>query len=495
MVVRKDDTMKKKLTKIVRLFLFAVLLCACQKQPIENVVISKNEQNLNTSILQEADPHVEQNVKYTDLFTSTDGSIQYSLNIDQTFPAVAMPVVEVIPHYLTGEDVKRVAQILLEDAQFFEQEPLYAPRYSKAQLQDKIYFLSQYANSESLEQLYGVDPVMNSSELDNIKWYINHYTKQLETAPEEDPHIPCEWSFKEEDNYFKDISEENRVICSTAEKGNITYSLIAVTRNEEDFKLNGITIDLGSGVDLTTTEKAIYRSKLCRTEEPTEEQILAVKTKSQELLDRMDLGDWLVVDAYSETAYCGDIPEYTIRVEATPVLAGIPALGGQSINNLTGTHTYVSNYYMTYAYFLFSANGELVFFGMDSPITIKNIINANVATLSMDSLLNRLKTHLSLTEIEAGYGIPGGFYELYRSYAGEELECRVELCELNYGLGRIRVRDSEESYYYLPVLSCKGKAEYYGKDSGRFYTSSSEYGDEVSALVWINAVDGTIVEG
>ena len=85
--------MKKKLTKIVRLFLFALLLCACQKQPIENVVISKNEQSLNTSILQEADPHVEQNVKYTDLFTSTDGSIQYSLKIDQTFPAVAMPLV------------------------------------------------------------------------------------------------------------------------------------------------------------------------------------------------------------------------------------------------------------------------------------------------------------------------------------------------------------------------------------------------------------------
>lgn len=63
--------------------------------------------------------------------------------------------------------------------------------------------------------------------------------------------------------------------------------------------MNGITIDLGSGVDLTTTEKAIYRSKLCRTEEPTEEQILAVKTKSQELLDRMGLGDWLVVDPVS----------------------------------------------------------------------------------------------------------------------------------------------------------------------------------------------------
>ena len=489
----------KYVIRILIALIMTTFLCACQMNPDEHVVKSKNDGTFDASILQQAsEPEAgtgpEVSVQFVDEFKSTDGSVEFSFQIDQKINSTALPVVEVVPHYLTNDDVQRVAYALFGSADYYEREPVYAAEYSKSQLQEKIRFWSQYANQDAMEELYGAE-VDWSNDVNLVKQYIQKFTEMQEKASETNPHTICDWTFKKESSYFEINTTHNDIICSTVNVDNLQYSFTAVTRDSKDFKLNGFTAVLGEGIYIPTLENQIYEAMLCRTAEPTQDQIAAAKRKAQEILDRMALGDWSVVNAYVETEKLGEYIEYTIRVDAVPVLQDIPIVQGQMIHDLTSGNAYASNYYISSAYFQFAANGELVFFGMDSPIDVKAVINENVTTMPLDKLVEIAKTHLSLYDAKAEIGVPAGFVDLYEDNYKEELVCRVKVNELVYGLGRVKAKDTEDSYYYLPVVTLKGVVDYYGKDTGNHYMSSSDFGSEIRSLVWINAVDGTIIEG
>lgn len=489
----------KYLKGIIIFLIITTFMCGCQVNPDEHVVKSKNDGTFDASILQQAsEPEDGTNTKVcmhvSDEFSSVDGSVVFSFQIDQEIDQTPMPVVEVIPHYLTAEDVQRVAYALFGSADYYEREPVYAAEYSKSQLQEKIRFWSRYANQDAMEELYGAE-VDWSNDVNLVKQYIQKFTEMQEKASDTNPHTICDWIFKKESSYFEINTTHNDIICSTVNVDNLQYSFTAVTRDSKDFKLNGFTAVLGEGIYIPTLENQIYEAMLCRTAEPTQDQIAAAKRKAQEILDRMALGDWSVVNVYVETEKLGENIEYTIRVDAVPVLQDIPIVQGQMIHDLTSGNAYASNYYISSAYFQFAANGELVFFGMDSPIDVKAVINENVTTMPLDKLVEIAKTHLSLYDAKAEIGVPAGFVDLYEDNYKEELVCRVKVTELVYGLGRVKAKDTEDSYYYLPVVTLKGVADYYGKDTGNHYMSSSDFGSEIRSLVWINAVDGTIVEG
>lgn len=67
-----------------------------------------------------------------------------------------------------------------------------------------------------------------------------------------------------------------------------------------------------------------------------------------------------------EVQYYGEIPEYSIRINARPVLEGITVLSGQKNPALTSSDTFSSEYYLTNAFFQFSPEGTLMSFGIDS---------------------------------------------------------------------------------------------------------------------------------
>ena len=485
----------RNLEWLLLLEIMAVLLCGCQANPRQDVVVSKNDgifedriHNVATNVDPEKYNHIE-NVQYSEEFHSTDGSVNFFLHVDQLINQTVLPVVEVSPHFFTGRDVQNVVQAIFRDATIFEQEPSVNPQYSKSQLLRKIEFWSKYANERELkEQLGYYDP----SDLDRIKEIIQEYTVKLESAPDSNPHKLCDWQFRPEE-YYLGTSYGNEIILATVSTKNAEYQISAVTRNRDDYKLNGITIGLGSGHDLVNFERTFYRAELCRTEKPSSDQISAAERKAQDMLDNMGLGTWRVKEGYIETVLYGDITEYTIRVDAVPILAGAPAHDEQIINNLT-ENIYSSCYYMTHAFFQFSSNGELVFFGLDSPVDINKIVNECVQTYSLDELVAMAKSHLSLSDAKAEYGIPSGFYQLYADRFNEELTCQITISEIGYGLARIKVPDADNIYYYVPTLTLIGESEYYGKESGKHYLSSNDFMEGNQPLIWINAVDGSIIE-
>ena len=467
-----------------------VILTACAANPTQEVVRSKNDGVFESNLSQTAPKEIleDTHIQLSEQFFSTDGSVEFQLSLDQNISTAAMPAVEVVPHNLTGDDVERAAQALLGDTAFYDQEPDSDPQYSKEELQTAISRWSQYTSEKAYSELYGS---VDKDGIDALKSGIQSYTELLESAPEENPHRLCDWRFKPENYYFSENPYNNDIIQARAAVDGIDYVLNAVSRVKQDFIVNAITLDAG----VTSVDRRILQAQMCRTDEPSQEQMDMAAQNAQEMLDKMDLGTWSVEEPELEVRYYGEIPEYSILVNAVPVLEGAKVLSGQRNPVLTGDDVYSSNYYLTAAFFRFSPGGKLISFGMDSPIEIKSVINSNVSMLSLDELFNIAKNHLCRTDVYAGYGVPSGAVETYAQSSGEKIVCKVTIERLGFGLARVKAANSDENYYYIPAITLYGASDYYGAESGKFYIGSGEpFGERYQALVWINAVDGSVIE-
>ena len=493
--------------KFIMLLIIASIctqLLACQSNPPSPAVINKNDSSFDTSLSRSATggEKTSENIQYTDKFSSTDKSIEYTVNIEQTLNTSIMPVVEVIPHKFSSADVERVANVLFEGATFYEREPSKNPSYSKEQIQKAIARLSKYANNTAMAEL-----IMDRSDelvtdhVDFIKYYISQYTEELGTAPTDNPHTLCDWTFKKDSHYNNLeaeiggslVSDELDVIYSTVEADDVEYIFTASTHDAADYKLNTIDVTLSSGVGPAEIDLMIYRAMLCRTSKPTNEQVLSISKKAQAMLDSMELGDWAVANTYVETSDFENISEHVVVVEAVPVFNGVAAIYGQKTLSATATNTYNTYYPVSRVAFGFSANGALVYFRMQSPVDVKEVINPNVATLSFDKLLEKAKSDLILRDAHAGCGVPTDMVYMYEEVMKEDLICKIEISTLNYGLARIDVENSNFTYYYVPTIAFKGNADYYGKGTGNLCISSSEYRVNDLDLIWINAIDGSII--
>ena len=207
----------------------------------------------------------------------------------------------------------------------------------------------------------------------------------------------------------------------------------------------------------------------------------------------MELGQWQIVKTAVETEQIDDISEYTIHVTAAPYLNGCSTLYGQNTGNLQDA--YAATYFMTYAEFVFSANGEIIYFNMDSPLDVIGVHNENVATLPITELLEKCKQQLSFSDADA-YGLPSDIQDEIEAATGEKLLCQVSISNFEYGLGRVKVPDSDDNYYYIPVMALRGIAEYTTEQTGAIYYSNSpiQSDDLYPILVCVNAVDGSIIQ-
>lgn len=484
--------MSKKTVYAIAIALCLLILCACEKRPIENIVKSKNDGSFDVEIVQSSEKkhvHSPLNVEYSEEFPSTDGTLNYKVRIDKEVSATNMPVVEVAPHYLSSEDVQRVAMVLFGNADFYEAEPMLSLNLSKAEIQERIQRWSKYTNESSINELYG--SVGNPTDIvDIVKNFIAEYTAHYEIAVDNNPHIDCQWEFKKESVYLfpekainQNLENDNDAIYATVKDGDIQYIFTASTRNKEDYKLNNINVSLYSGISPNLIDERIFRAKLCRTEEPTEQQISSITKKAEKMLEEMELGDWKIDRCFVDTTYYGDIPEYKICINAVPFLNDVPSIRRPQLNNLKSKEVYASNYYLSDVNFEFSADGKLVSFKMYSPVDIKEIVNDNAKVQSMDELMKIAKNNLSLRDIYS-YGLGSIVNRI-----DEKVSCTVCVTGLEYGLTRVKKANTDSSYYYVPALMLNGSVECIGKKSKEIYYVS----EEPEILIIINAIDGSII--
>ncbi len=479
--------MQKYYKFIFALALVALFLMGCQQSPSQKVVTSKNDGKFEQNVQQTspATYNTEAALNDSDVFSSTDGSVEFEIALNQTIETQSLPVIKVSPHYITGKDAQNVAQALFGDAFAYQKASASAPQFSRKQLQKIISALSPYSNQQAVKDLYGTTADM-SEEIESIKRYISYCTEKLESAPTDNPNPPCDWTMGK-DGY------NNDVIFACIEYGDLEYEFGITSHNGDDYKLNEIYINLGNGIGPTTL-KRILHAQLCRTPEPTAEQIGNAGEKGQEILDKLAFGQWDVYDTCVITEYFGDTPEYSILVKAYPRINGFAVIGGQNNVNLTGGNTFSSAYGLSSAEIQFNAYGDLVMFRLDSPIDIIETVNANVATLSVSELQDKAKTFLTLCDSKTNFGIPAGYPEALETIHGEKVVCKIEITQAEYGLSRVNVPNVDDEFYYLPAFVYKGTATYQGKDSGAVFQSTDQYGGQSQPLVWINAVDGSIIQ-
>ena len=484
--------------KLVRTHLCIIIvistlfLSACQANPGANSINSKGDGAFDANVIISAqdhhDPDATQELVYEEHFTSTDGSIEYFFRIDTTISAGDMPVVQVSPHYLTEDDAERVAHALFGNVEYYEADPMFDPIYSKNEIQEKLARWSSYTTQDAIVQLYGEE---RNDTAEIVKRFIEKYTKLYETAPEGNPHSVCQWEFKKESFYYEaesevstmDTSNENDNIQATVTIDGIHYLYKVSRRDNDDYKLNNVSLFLYDGLGPDLIDENIFRAQLCRTHEPTDQSLSIAKDKAENILTEIELGEWMVDQCYVETIYYGDTPEYIINVTAVPVFSDVPVVRQNQITNLKSEESYASNYYLTDASFQFSANGDLVSFNLTSPVDVMDIINSNVAVMSTDELIDIAEANLVLRD----------YYEYDElgliGISDEKLKCEVTICDIEYSLARVKVPNTDESYYYVPALAIYGVVEYSGKDCGEvFYVS-----EEPIILLTINAVDGTVI--
>ena len=495
--------MKKFLSAVFAFVLIVSILCGCQKAPSKEAVISKNDGVFQERIDQTGPPQEEvqgenpTSIQCSEQFTSTDGSVHFTIDINKEIAADVNQVIEVAPHRLTEDDIRRVAKVLLGDVDFYERRSSTNPQYSKAQYQQMISRLSAYSNREALTNLMGVSGA--DTYLEYVQKFIESWTRKYETAPTEDPRIPCDWTLKKERHYNdneveigkRTVADDSDVLYVNAEKNGIEYIYSVITKDDDGYKVNRLNLNLTEGLGLYPVDMAIYRSMLCRTEEPTAEQIDTANIKVQDLLSKMELGQWQISETTVEAKQIDDITEYTIHITAVPNLNGVPAIYGQSAGNLQ--NAYDATYFMTYAEFILSANGDIVYFNLDSPLEIIDTRNENVATLSVAELMKSCIQHLSFSDADA-YGLPTDVREEIENVSEQNLLCQVAISDVEYVLGRVKKPDSDDHYYYIPIMVLNGIVNYIGeKDERCYYTNCHVPSEGIPHLIWINAIDGSIV--
>ncbi len=472
-----------------------LILAACAANPEKPVVISKGDGSFDKNTAVPASethaPEATQAAKYTDTFTSTDGSIEYVIDINETVTGADMPVVEAAPYFLTEEDAKRTAEALFgRDAVFYEAEPDRLENYSKSEIQEKLNRWTQYTSDDAIRKLYG--PEFNESKKEIVKRFVEKYTKKYETAPEDPPHTPCQWTYRKSMEYYMlsdelsgiDLSTDNDEISTQVKINGIPYHCSISRRDMRDYKISMVTLCITDGMGPDNLDERHFYAKLCRTPAPTESQLEDAKRKAAKILADMALGQWEIDRCYIETRdFAGDVPEYVIHVDAVPVLNGIPAIRQPQLGTLKSDKAYASNYYITDANFRFSPNGDLIFLMLYSPLEIVDTVNDNVAVKSFDELMALAKNNLQLRDNHSfffGYFVDG---------IEENVGCTVTVSELSYNLARVKAPGTDQRYYYVPSVSLCGTVEYYGKDSGKIYYTS----DAPETLVILNAVDGTVI--
>lgn len=350
--------------------MLSFILPGCQESPSNAVVIGKNdgkfEENIMISAPDSQASSVTTGTALSEIFYSTDNSVEFNVDIVDTPQCPNMPVLEVAPHYLTGDEAKRVAYTLFGDVTFWEWQHWSDESLSKEEIQSKVSRWSEFTSQEAIDALWGTNQV---DSVPVVKKFIEEYTEKLSTAQNQNNKVPCQWTFRKAPFYLFSAAEatqyqsdkEDDMLKATTNVSGIPFTLQFGTRNQNDYKANYIRVYIDSDSPLGI-DKRYFTAQLCRTEKPTPEQVEKILSQTVEVLDDLGLGTWTVDKCEIVKKFYGDIAEYMIDVRAVPMLNGIPTIYQAPISNLTADDVYASNYQMSSIQIQFSPNGQLIYF-------------------------------------------------------------------------------------------------------------------------------------
>lgn len=443
-------------------------------------------------------------VPYLKEFTSNDGRVNVRMDLTAQETGGIYPVVEVVPHFLSQEEVRRAAYAIFgEDVEFYECEPTLTRdrKLSRSELQALLDRYAPYTDPEALLALDGVSKeALDESSLEfyremaaDVEESLQEYTRKLETAPEENPRPVCQWTYHKESHYFYDQDdpamqsidyEQRDAIEARVTVEGIPYIFSAQTQNSV-YKDNFIHVYINDYDNPRGLGDAVFGALLCRTAEPTREQADAAAGKAEAILSKLNLGRWAIDKCYvysSEPA--GDLSDgtsiaYTICVEAVPELNGVPVINRGEFGAADG-----DNYGSPWAEFRFAPGGTLLSLTLNAPVDMTQVISEGGTSMEIGALLESAEAYLREADAHG--------YSMYQSIAYQNPDdlWDVEITEMRHGLSRTRVRSGEAVYRYVPSVILYGTVSCKDAATGRPYIFSSG----TTVCLVLNAMDGSVLD-
>lgn len=415
--------------------------------------------------------------EYHEVFTSADGTVEFTISAD--LPVIdPLPVIKAEPCDLTEADIQRIGHALFGDAVFYRAEEMFEEEYTREELQKKLDLWAQYDTPEEMAKLYPYRDRENDTYIENevrvVNSFIEEYTAYLTDCPEEKNDAVCDWTF------------QNGEIATQLEVNGIPYSF---SGSKIGGNKNTIWAYIYTGAGPGIIEVDHYESLLCRVEEPTEDQVAAVKAKAEQILADMGIGDWHIVECEVSSNDMGregePLMSYSIVLQAMPVLNGAQTMPWMnSAYNWGGGEGVQME---------FAPDGTLLFCKVEQ--NYRAAASATFDMLSMEDVLTQIKAQLSgKTILDFGYN--GDTIMNLRQETGEEIGCKVHISELRYGLLRTNTRGAGGGWQFVPAVMVFGDPSLCVKSTGETKMSYEDYiGSAIPRrIACIHAIDGTEVE-
>lgn len=463
--------------------ILSILLVGCQNTPTQEIVQSKNDGELeamieNTHAIMEDEivrvpTPTTQPQLYENCFTSTDGSVNYSIDLVVPTTETALPVLRVSPSAISEEVAESVAEVLFDNQPVYE----YPSLISKQEIEEEILRLKAKLNDDqSMQKYYNGDEEVIEAVKSQYETLIAGYEKEYSDAPDNVERVPCEWVYRPVSYYLN--SATSYLVNSAVDNANEdktqsiqgisaiddrTYIYRVYNRDEKDYRIQSIYAFMDDS-DMLPVD-------MYSTEAPSDDEIDWACSEAKRILDSLGLGEW-VVDFYEVKSWpdlATRIPLYKIEIIASPTYSGVKVTHQEQLQSLKTGDVHASNYYYESIVFQYS-NSQMISFDYKSPLQVTEVVNEVAPILSFDEVAETLITQLQLTDAEYTYGVTAA---------------DVAIDQAVLGLSRIRVKNNENDFYLVPSYTFYGDLILYD-ENGLPVTFEMQFAT-------INAVDGSII--
>jgi hypothetical protein len=464
---------------IALFFIMGVLLCGCQATPDTNTVVSKNDGNFEAALENTAESQESSDERflgtesiYTDNFTSTDGSIAFSINLKKPESNAPLSVLQVTPHSFTSVEAEHVARVLFGDADMYE----YSKEMSKTAIEKIILELRQHISDRSaLVEYYGGDELLADYVTADYENRIAAYEQLYQDAAETVQIQLTDWSFHPQ-SYYDDSAENNdeiegydqtECIEATCTLEGFPYRFNVYNRDAKDYRKHYIH----AYVDDETLEL----NEIYSTDNPTNEDRDSYVIRAQEILETLDFGQWVIVSCVTQEwpdTLTGETLYKTV-MDAYPVYNALQLTKVPDIDLVGNSDDfYAENYDYESIRFEFSGD-KLTSFEYLGSLEVVSTSKDNVEIISFDVAMDNLKKYLSLMS-DASF-----LYEVDR----------ISIEHMEMGYSRVRIKNNASDFYLIPSYTFYETVPVsYYDENGRLIEEDYEI-----TLAVISAVDGSII--
>lgn len=457
--------------------LILALVSGCQKTPEQGIVTSKNDGSLESAIYDGAKqtenvtPPAQKTHTYHESLLSAGGDVSFSIDLEEPDVVENIPVIRAVPHSFTSEEAKQFAQALFQDENILENAFEDTAILDKKDIEEKILQLKQHIGDRAaLVAYYSGNEDIADRVTAEYESQIERYEQLYETAPESVEETLCDWVFHPQ-SYYDDpgsdyASEEDgydglQCIKAKINAENDEYCFNVYNRAESDYQTHYIHMYM--------KEEDVSSAELYSSEEPTADIIADHISQAEDMLDRMDIGDWVIrsVDPMEWEDYLTGMILYKTEIYACPAFSSIAVLD-QGTMRLGTEADYAPVYPKTLIRFVFSGD-KLMAFEYTSPIDIVRVENDDVQLMPFDTVMEKLKTYL-------------------RTFEADTLSQNIHVKRAELAFSCVQIKDRTFEFYLVPSY-----AFYVSIPVGPSEQNEPEMADVPTPLVVINAVDGSII--